>query len=118
MVIGRAGDLPWGQFESAANDGVYAPQCIGISGSLRIIYVPDPDAIVVQHLSPKTTCMGIYFDPVTGEESKPWMFESNDNGDYLSKPPDGHDHDWVLIVNEKAEQPRSRVVVRRAALHR
>ena len=51
------------------NDESYGPQSTGISGVVRLIYVPEGQPIVVRGLDPHTAYAATYFDPVSGTKT-------------------------------------------------
>jgi hypothetical protein len=98
MVIGQSGDEPWGKLDPLSNDDIYAPQCAGIPGVVRIIYAPQPDSIVVRNLVGHGAYAASIFDPVTGKTSGTNTIEADGNSLWRCSPPPGHDHDWVLVL--------------------
>src|SRR4051812_25735453 len=90
----------WAKFEDgdAKADDPYAPQATGIADGVRVIYVPEAKAIVVQKLDAKINYAGRLFDPVTGKITDLPKVRSNEAGDAKFAPPANCDHDWVLIL--------------------
>jgi hypothetical protein len=103
IVIGRHGDSPWGQIDQTNNDDVYGPQSAGIPGVVRIIYVPEGEAIVVRNLEKQATYAATYFDPVSGAKTKLAAIQADDNGLWECPAPRGNNHDWVLILEAKTK---------------
>ncbi len=96
--IGKAGDPPWGKLDSLPSDGPFAPQCLGIRDGVRIIYVPQPDSIILRDLETDAVYRASYFDPVSGEESPMKAIAGDKKGRCLCAPPSGTEHDWVLVL--------------------
>ncbi len=104
LAIGNYGEGPWGQIGQSSNDGVFGPQATGIPGSLRIIYVPENDSIVVRNLGKNASFSASYFNPVTGEQKVAFpQAKADDAGLWECAPPAGATPDWVVILDEKAK---------------
>ena len=106
VVIGQAGDSPWGKLDPLSNDDVYAPQSAGIPGVVRITYVPQPDAIVVRNLVSHGAYAASIFDPVTASTKVIGNIEADAEGLWKCSPPPVLDHDWVLVL----ETPNSNLL--------
>ncbi len=104
LEIGKYGEVPWGQIGHSNNDGVYGPQSTGIPGSVRIIYIPENDSILVRDLGKNAKYAGSYFDPVTGIKTALPPIKSDDAGLQTFAPPAANDHDWVLILESKNQK--------------
>jgi hypothetical protein len=100
-VAAKYGEGPWGQLTPLSNDEVYGPQSAGIPGIVRIIYIPDGEPIVVKNLSNESLA-ATYFDPVTGAKMKAGPVHADSAGSWTCPPPENVNHDWVLILEEKA----------------
>src|SRR6185312_13476879 len=98
LSIGSYGDAPWGALDAATDDSAFGPQCTGIPGGVRIIYVPDSQSIEAKALDPGAAYSAVYFDPVTGHRTDPAVIHAGPDGSWLARPPAGSDHDWVLIL--------------------
>jgi hypothetical protein len=105
LVLGSAGDNPWGKFDPLNNDDVYAPQSAGIPDLVRITYVPEPDSIAVRDLAPYSTHSASIFDPVTGKTSPSASFTTDAEGRWTCPPPSGCDHDWVMVISTPPVRP-------------
>ena len=101
MIIGRYGDGPWGRI-GEVNDESYGPQAAGIPGVVRVIYVPQREAVEVRHLVPEAAYAAACFDPVSGDKTPLGTIRADTAGRWMCSPPATKDHDWVLIL-EKAE---------------
>jgi hypothetical protein len=99
LVIGRYGDGPWGRI-GKLNDHSIDPQSTGIPGQVRIIYVPQHQAIEVRNLRSQAKYLAKYFNPVSGEKISLGTIQADDNGLWKCVPPMGEDHDWVLVLAE------------------
>ncbi len=111
MVLGKAGDSPWGKFDPINNDDVYAPQSVGIPGVVKIIYVPQPDTIVIRNLGAEAAYTACTFDPVLGETGPSRSIVADTNGLWTCAAPSGCDHDWVLVLrNSSQNSPDPRIV--------
>ena len=64
-VIGPYGCAPWGQFATA--HPTYGPFAAGIPGKVRVIYVPAPAMLRINHLQAGATYHAQVFDPSTGQ---------------------------------------------------
>ncbi|HSU56636.1 MAG TPA: DUF4038 domain-containing protein [Candidatus Dormibacteraeota bacterium] len=105
QTVGNYGDKPWEQVEPLRNDGVYGPQCAGIAGVLRMIYVPQPDTIRVRELGSNGRFSAAWFDPVSGERRPLASGCASTDGAWLCPPPARLDHDWVLIMEPQTTMP-------------
>jgi len=103
-AIGGYGAAPWGQIDGSNNDEVFGPQCAGIAGVVRVIYVPESEPIVVRNLSAGAAYAATYFDPVSGAKTTPAPVRVGAAGLWTCPPPIGHNHDWVLILESKKER--------------
>jgi hypothetical protein len=103
LVIGRHGDGPWGKIDQPENDDAFGPQSSGIPGTVRMIYVPENQTIVVRKLDASATYSAAIFDPVTGAKSPLGKIQADAAGVWRCSPPAGPDHDWVLVL----ERPKS-----------
>jgi hypothetical protein len=99
MVLGRYGDGPWGELGRSYN-GVYGPQAAGIPGVVRVIYVPESEAIVVRTLGANTVYAASYFDPVTGAKTALGEVHADGEGLWHCPPPADSGHDWVVILEK------------------
>jgi hypothetical protein len=102
MVVGRYGDGPWGQI-GEANDETYGPQATGIPGVVRVIYVPQSEAVEVRHLVAQAAYTATCFDPVSGDKTSLGTIRADAAGRWLCPAPAGKDHDWVLILQDTGE---------------
>lgn len=96
-VVGHYGDQPWGEI-ALPDSSLHGPQCAGIPGQERVIYVPHAEPIVVRELPPKSIQHAICVDPVTGKEQKLGRFTVARDGTWKCPPPVGSDHDWILLI--------------------
>ncbi|MEO7298079.1 MAG: DUF4038 domain-containing protein [Verrucomicrobiota bacterium] len=103
LVIGKHGDGPWGTVGQSSNDGVFGPQSTGIPGVVRIIYVPESDAIVVRDLGKNATLAASYFNPVTGAKTALGKVKSDDAGAWTCPPLLGASPDWVVVLEAKTK---------------
>ncbi len=99
--LGHHGDPPWGEIISP-DMSLQGPQCAGIPGKERVIYVPHAEPIIVHDLEVRTRYRVIHFDPVTGKEHKIGVIRSATNGTWKCAAPIGSDHDWVLVLARKS----------------
>ena len=98
-ILGAAGMAPWGATDAPPGE-FFGPQATGIPGQVRIIYVPDPQAVRVQKLPPNATLEASYFDPIVGIRSSAVRILADEKGVWTGAPPPGCNHDWVLILVE------------------
>jgi hypothetical protein len=103
MVVGRYGDGPWGQI-GEANDEPYGPQATGIPGVVRVIYVPQSEAVEVRFLVAQAAYTATCFDPVSGDKTPLGTIRADAAGRWLCPPPAGKDHDWVLILEGRGDR--------------
>jgi len=105
LFVGKYGDGPWGPIDPLTNDDVFGPQSAGISGVVRIIYVPENEPIVVKDLGRDAAYSAAYFDPVTGEKTVLGVIKADQTGSWKCPVPEfrlaGQLHDWVLILQSK-----------------
>jgi hypothetical protein len=98
LVIGKHGDGPWGKIDRSDNGEIFGPQSTGITGMVRVIYVPESQTISARVLRPDQTYSAKTFDPVTGETASLGRIQADSSGAWQCPPPAAHDHDWVLIL--------------------
>jgi hypothetical protein len=103
LSLGRYGTMPWGVLSDMHAPGV-GPQCAGIPGSVRIIYVPEPTPIAVHELDTGKRWSASYFDPVTGATSATPPVRPDASGSWQCAVP-GRDHDdaadWVIVITSE-----------------
>jgi hypothetical protein len=101
-VLGVYGMPPWGALSNPGSEPV-DPQSAGLRDSLRVIYVPAPRPIVVRDLGPEQRwSANYYFDPVTGStRPAPDARVDGPEGEWRCAPPQGTDHDWILVLQRK-----------------
>jgi hypothetical protein len=98
LVIGLYGDGPWGLIGGGPEDASSGPQALGIPETVRIIYVPQSEPILLRHLGTQAAWRAEYFDPVTGEKKSQGTIHADPAGSWICPPPAANDHDWVLIL--------------------
>lgn len=98
--------FPWWRFErhpewvepACDPSQQYACTAAGISGELRVIYVPllwDPPRI--QSIEPEVDYTAYYFDPVTGADIPIGDVKPNETNEWTPPlPPEVHD--WILVM--------------------
>jgi hypothetical protein len=91
----------WAAFKAQPGDPSFAPQAAGIPGGVRIIYVPESQAIEVRGLGSEARCAATYFDPVTGQKAPLGTVQPDSRGVWECRPPPGQDHDWVVVVENR-----------------
>ncbi len=96
VVIAKVGDQPWGDLGSP-DLSLQGPQSAGISGQVRVTYVPHAEPVVVRDLGAKATWRVTRFDPASGKEKKLGRITAAADGSWACPPPAGSDHDWILI---------------------
>lgn len=109
-------EFPWQRFEPHpewavsqpdATPGVppddvsRSPQATGIPGRVRIIYVPQNEAITVRGLEAAVVYRASYFDPVTGQKTVLGDIDADNHGGWNCPPPKGNDHDWVVVLEKR-----------------
>ena len=109
----------WAAFagETGVQSELDGPQAAGIPGTVRIVWVPRSEPIVVHNLGSRAAWAAAYFDPVIGERKELGEVRADDTGLWRCEPPAGHDHDWLLILEGKkqATKPPRRQRNRRAS---
>ncbi len=107
-AIARYGDGPWDKI--GGNTELDGPHAAGIPGTVRIIWVPRSEPIVVRNLGSRAAWVVAHFNPVSGERKELGEVHADDAGLWRFEPPAGNDHDWVLILEAKghAATPPSR----------
>ncbi len=89
----------WTAFAGESNEEeAYAPQSSGIAGIVRITYVPESRPVVSRGLAQDAAYSATYFDPVSGAKTKIGTIKPSSDGSWVCPPPDGCQHDWVLIL--------------------
>ena len=69
-----------------------------------MIYVPESQPVLVRDLGTNTYTV-TYFDPVSGRKSTFKIVRSDNNGRWTSAQPEGNDHDWVVILENRRNKP-------------
>ncbi len=100
-VLGQPGDQPWGPVRDGDAD-FHGPQSAGISGKIRVTYVPYAEPIVQNDLGAGTTWRATHFDPVTGRDKKLARVTAGADGTAHIAAPAGNTHDWVLVLEREA----------------
>jgi hypothetical protein len=96
MELGQYGCSPWGTFASTAT---YGPYSTGISGKVRIIYVPESRPVRVTHVDDNHNYRARSFDPTTGNLADlPSIHPDSNSGGLVSKPASIQSDDWVIVV--------------------
>jgi hypothetical protein len=98
---------PWPRFEPhpewavstpETSDISRQPQAAGIPGRVRIIYVPENQAVEIRGLDSQVKYAATRFDPVSGEKASLGIIQADNRGAWKCPPPPGQDHDWVLVL--------------------
>ncbi len=105
LIVGHHGDGPWGRI-GQPSDLSRQPQAAGIPDSVRIIYVPENEAIEVRGLGSQAREMAAYFDPVSGEKTPLGLVQADDRGVWKCPPPLAQAHDWVLVLEPPEPKPK------------
>jgi hypothetical protein len=87
------------------NDAFFEPQAAGIPGLVRIIYVPENQAIEARGLGPQARYAAAYFDPVSGGKASLGNVQADSRGVWSCRAPPGQDHDWVLVLENLRPGP-------------
>ena len=92
----------WAAFAVATDEEeAYAPQSSGIPGAVRITYVPESRPVVLRGLTQDAAYTATHFDPVSGAKTKIGIIKPASDGSWVCLPPDGCQHDWVLILENR-----------------
>jgi len=91
----------WARLSTPSTDKWLVPYAAGIPNRLRVIYVPTGDAITVRGLEPGVRYAITRFDPVTGKCEKLGIAQGDAEGTWPVAPPQGWDHDWVVVLEAK-----------------
>jgi hypothetical protein len=100
IVVGKYGDAPWGAIDPADTSDIFGPQSTGIANLVRVTYVPEIETVVLRSLGARATYLAKWFDPVTGKTTELPAIHADEAGSATCPPPQGHDHDWVLILQD------------------
>jgi hypothetical protein len=95
MVTAPYGQAPWGRFEKT--DDTIDPLAMGLGDRLRVFYAIAAKPVSVRGLPPETKLRLTYFDPVTGERTKPIDVQT-DAGGNMQCPAPAYNHDWVGML--------------------
>jgi hypothetical protein len=99
QALGLHGDGPWGKVGGQSEfDG---PQAAGIPDTVRIIWVPRSEPILLSNLGSRAAWSATYFDPVTGSTKQLGTVKTDETGTWRTVPPASEDHDWVLVLEAK-----------------
>lgn len=98
-VVARFGDAPWGKVGGSSEPG--EPHAAGISDTVRVIWVPRRDPVLVRDLGPATVWTASHFDPVSGERKELGEARVDETGQWRCDTPAGGGTDWVLIMEAK-----------------
>ncbi|HET6250547.1 MAG TPA: DUF4038 domain-containing protein [Tepidisphaeraceae bacterium] len=100
-IIAPFGAGPWGKIEQGPTADQYdVPYAFGIPDGVRFVYVPEPRAIALRNLKPRTEYAGFYFDPSNGKRADVGRLAADAMGGITLAPPAG-DHDWVLVLEDR-----------------
>jgi len=100
LVLGSYSMAPWGKLNDQTKSE--APQAAGIPNDVRIIYVPQPQAIRIHQLGVERNFTATYFDPVSGETNRLGIIHSDAQENWTCPPPVSvKEQDWVLILEAK-----------------
>ena len=88
------------------------PYSAGIADTVRVTFVPGPDAIILHGLDPKVAYRVRQFDPRTGELHEATTLHADRNGEAVCESklhgPKDAVMDWVAVV-EKSDSPSAAV---------
>jgi hypothetical protein len=96
-VAAKYGDKPWEKIPDPAHQNYTVPYAAGIARNVRVIYLPLSRRAVVRQLERELHYEALWFDPVSGVETKVGPV-SPDRGEWISPVPPQPDQDWVLIL--------------------
>jgi hypothetical protein len=99
---------PWQKFEPHPEwatwkepgkaDAFLVPYTAGISGKIRVIYVPAARAIRVNQLERGKQYAATLFDPVAGQTQELGHVQPDNESTWTLSPPSGVPHDWVVLL--------------------
>jgi len=95
-VAAPYGAGPWGKIGGGA-DPYDVPYAFGIPREIRVVYVPQPRAVMLKDLEPDVHYKAFYFDPVDGSRKEIPEVPADATGNLRIAPP-GASHDWVLAL--------------------
>jgi hypothetical protein len=87
---------PW--TKSSPSEMRIGPLTTGIPGAVRLTYVLRAEQIVARDLGPNSLHTAHLFDPVSGHTIDLGVLRANASGEWSCRPPDGWNHDWVLVM--------------------
>jgi hypothetical protein len=78
---------------------LYGPFATGIPGKVRIVYVPQPQAVKMQQLEAGAKYRASVFDPTTGETTDLGVVAAGQQSrPTVSKPERIESDDWVVVL--------------------
>jgi hypothetical protein len=96
LVAARYGEGPWARYEKT--DESAGPYASGIGDRLRVFYALATRPVVISGLAPEAKYNLTYFDPVTGERTKPSEVQADADGN-VNCPAPTYTHDWVAVLD-------------------
>ncbi len=102
LVAAKFGEGPWGRtLAAAARDEFMTPYAAGVPGVVRIIYVPQAEAVTVRKVEPDVRYIAGTFDPTTGRQDEIGPAKPDADGSWTASPPAGAEGDWVLVLEAR-----------------
>jgi hypothetical protein len=68
-----------------------------MGNELRVVYVPQAQAVMVKHLAANANYSAVLFDPVRGGQVTLGELTTDASGSWECQPPQ-EKHDWVLVL--------------------
>lgn len=101
LVAARYGDGPWARYEKS--DETAGPFASGIGVRLRVFYALATRPVSIRGLAAEAKYQLTYFDPVTGQRTKPVEVQADAGGSFNCPAPT-HTHDWVAVLDRSTSE--------------
>lgn len=104
-IVAHFGEGPWGR-AIEDKDEFLVPYASGISGAVRIVYLPRALSVTLSSLETDKHYVASVFDPISGRTTEIGPAHPDSHGVWTVSPPRDVAEDWVLVLDARAKQPR------------